>query len=181
MLIKSFLAYLRKPYLSPCKWLQVLGAAYPWIARRLLTDSNPELQDTLRVLLYKGNSFQFSRLESLLQQALKSPARLSRIQPTAPPRNPTQPGPSKAWGNRFATRQPQTNNPSQMRQQPPVVEPTQMGQLPAKLSASQSHWSHRMNLYQSPPRDVGLVLTAGNGLTSVKKSLVPCCNNPGPS
>ena len=33
--------------------LQVLGAAYPWIARRLLTDSNPELQETLRVLLYK--------------------------------------------------------------------------------------------------------------------------------
>ena len=58
--------------------LQVLGAAYPWIARRLLTDSNPELQDTLKVLLYKGNSFQFSRLESLLQQALKSPARTRR-------------------------------------------------------------------------------------------------------
>ena len=62
---------------------KVLGAAYPWVARRLLTDSNPELRETLRVLLYKGNRFQFSRLESLLRQALKSPARVSRARPAA--------------------------------------------------------------------------------------------------
>ena len=62
---------------------KVLGAAYPWVARRLLTDSNPELRETLRVLLYKGNRFQFSRLESLLRQAMKSPARVSRAR-TAP-------------------------------------------------------------------------------------------------
>ena len=32
---------------------QVLGAAYPWVARRLLTERNPELQATLKTLLYK--------------------------------------------------------------------------------------------------------------------------------
>ena len=32
---------------------KVLGAAYPWIARRLLLDTAPELRSTLRTLLYK--------------------------------------------------------------------------------------------------------------------------------
>lgn len=32
---------------------QVLGSAYPWIARRLLTDTTPELRGTLVALLYK--------------------------------------------------------------------------------------------------------------------------------
>lgn len=54
---------------------KVLGSAYPWIARRLLSDSSVELQETLRALLYKGNRFQFGRLESLLRQAVKSPPR----------------------------------------------------------------------------------------------------------
>ena len=34
---------------------KVLGSAYPWIARRLLSDKSTELQDTLRALLYKDN------------------------------------------------------------------------------------------------------------------------------
>ncbi|GAX74122.1 hypothetical protein CEUSTIGMA_g1571.t1 [Chlamydomonas eustigma] len=51
---------------------KVLSAAYPWIARRLLTDRSPELRATLTSLLYKeGGRFQFSRLESLLMQASK--------------------------------------------------------------------------------------------------------------
>mmetsp|Transcript_19608 Transcript_19608/g.59305 ORF Transcript_19608/g.59305 Transcript_19608/m.59305 type:complete len:979 (-) Transcript_19608:2833-5769(-) len=54
---------------------KVLGATYPWIARRLLTDTSPELQETLTSLLYKGGRFQFSRLESLLEQAARSPGR----------------------------------------------------------------------------------------------------------
>lgn len=37
---------------------KVLGAAYPWIARRLLTEQSPELRDTLRSLLYKKGRFQ---------------------------------------------------------------------------------------------------------------------------
>lgn len=56
---------------------KVLGAAYPWIARRLLTEQSPELRDTLRTLLYKKGRFQFARLESLLQQAARSPGRQS--------------------------------------------------------------------------------------------------------
>lgn len=54
---------------------KVLGAAYPWVARSLLTDTSPELRATLRELLYYDDgSFRFDRLESLLEQALKSPA-----------------------------------------------------------------------------------------------------------
>ncbi len=37
---------------------KVLAAAYPWIARRLLTNQTPELRDTLHALLYKNNQFQ---------------------------------------------------------------------------------------------------------------------------
>lgn len=33
--------------------IQVLGAALPWISRRLLTDTTPELRSTLMALLYK--------------------------------------------------------------------------------------------------------------------------------
>ena len=48
--------------------LQVLGSAYPWIARRLLTDRSPELREALRALLYSADGrFRFSRQESLLQ------------------------------------------------------------------------------------------------------------------
>lgn len=56
---------------------KVLGSTYPWIARRLLSDNSAELQETLRALLYKGNRFQFGRLESLLRQAVRSPPRSS--------------------------------------------------------------------------------------------------------
>lgn len=53
----------------------MLSAAYPWVARRLLTDKSVELRDTLRALLYKDNKFQFHRLEALLIQAVQSPER----------------------------------------------------------------------------------------------------------
>ena len=52
---------------------KVLAAAYPWIARRLLTEQSGELRETLRALLYKGPRFQFHRLESLLRQATRAP------------------------------------------------------------------------------------------------------------
>jgi hypothetical protein len=52
---------------------QVLGAAYPWVSRHLLTQDSPELHATLNNLLYdKSGSFQFDRLESLLEQAAKA-------------------------------------------------------------------------------------------------------------
>ncbi len=71
--------------------IQVLGAAYPWIARRLLTQSSPELQATLRKLLYKDNRFQFGRLESLLQQAARAPNRASSSSGTDAPAAPAAP------------------------------------------------------------------------------------------
>ena len=58
---------------------KVLGAAYPWVARRLLTDESPELRKTLRKLLYTAEGcFRFERLEALLEQAVRSPPRPSR-------------------------------------------------------------------------------------------------------
>lgn len=54
--------------------LQVLGAAYPWVSRRLLlTTNSPELMATLDNLLYDSSGrFNFDRLESLLEQAAKA-------------------------------------------------------------------------------------------------------------
>jgi aarF domain-containing kinase len=52
---------------------KVLNAAYPWIARRLLTDTTPELQETLTSLVYNPNGrLNFKRLESLFTQATRS-------------------------------------------------------------------------------------------------------------
>ena len=53
----------------------MLGAAYPWVARRLLTDTTPELRATLTALLYKGGSFNFPRMESLISQAVRPAGR----------------------------------------------------------------------------------------------------------
>ena len=69
---------------------KVLGSAYPWIAQRLLSDRSPELQETLRALLYKGSKFQFGRLESLLRQAVKAPPRAATI--TGSTKRATSPG-----------------------------------------------------------------------------------------
>lgn len=57
---------------------KVLGAAYPWVARRLLTDTTPELRATLNSLLYKNGKFNFKRMESLLTQAAKPTGRPPR-------------------------------------------------------------------------------------------------------
>lgn len=37
---------------------KVLGSSYPWIARKVLTDSSPKLRSTLQTLLYKVDIFQ---------------------------------------------------------------------------------------------------------------------------
>lgn len=53
---------------------KVLGAAYPWVARRLLTDTSTELRATLRNLLYASDGmFRFDRMEALLEQAVRTP------------------------------------------------------------------------------------------------------------
>lgn len=48
---------------------KVLGEAYPYIAKRLLTDPAPELRNSLKELLFKDGSFRWNRLEGLLRNA----------------------------------------------------------------------------------------------------------------
>ena len=48
---------------------KVLSAAYPYVAKRLLTDPSPELRESLRDLLFKEGSFRWNRLENLLRNA----------------------------------------------------------------------------------------------------------------
>jgi predicted unusual protein kinase regulating ubiquinone biosynthesis (AarF/ABC1/UbiB family) len=51
---------------------KVLSKAYPYIAKRLLTDSSPELRASLRDLLFKDGKVRWSRLENLLKNARNS-------------------------------------------------------------------------------------------------------------
>ncbi len=71
------------PPLSHLPLRQVLAAAYPWVARRLLTERSPELRATLRALLYKQDRFNFERMESLMVQAVK-PVGRRRLTPRPP-------------------------------------------------------------------------------------------------
>lgn len=48
---------------------KVLSKAYPYVAKRLLTDSAPELRASLRDLLFKDGNFRWNRLENLLRNA----------------------------------------------------------------------------------------------------------------
>ena len=48
---------------------KVLSAAYPYVAKRLLTDDSPELRQSLKDLLLKDGSFRWNRLENLLRNA----------------------------------------------------------------------------------------------------------------
>ncbi|GBF81538.1 ABC1 kinase family protein [Aphanothece sacrum] len=51
---------------------KVLSKAYPYVAKRLLTDTSPELRESLRDLLFKDGSFRWNRLENLLRNAKNS-------------------------------------------------------------------------------------------------------------
>ncbi len=48
---------------------KVLSEAYPYVAKRLLTDPAPQLRNSLRDLLFKDGSFRWNRLENLLKNA----------------------------------------------------------------------------------------------------------------
>lgn len=48
---------------------KVLSKAYPYVAKRLLTDPAPELRASLRDLLFKEGTFRWNRLENLLKNA----------------------------------------------------------------------------------------------------------------
>jgi predicted unusual protein kinase regulating ubiquinone biosynthesis (AarF/ABC1/UbiB family) len=52
---------------------KVLSKAYPYIAKRLLTDPSPQLRLSLRDLLFKEGRFRWNRLENLLRNAKDSP------------------------------------------------------------------------------------------------------------
>jgi len=51
---------------------KVLSKAYPYIAKRLLTDTSVELRSSLRDLLFKDGRFRWNRLENLLNNAKQS-------------------------------------------------------------------------------------------------------------
>lgn len=48
---------------------KVLSKAYPYVAKRLLTDPAPELRTSLQDLLFKDGQFRWNRLENLLKNA----------------------------------------------------------------------------------------------------------------
>jgi predicted unusual protein kinase regulating ubiquinone biosynthesis (AarF/ABC1/UbiB family) len=48
---------------------KVLSKAYPYVAKRLLTDPAPELRSSLRNLLFRDEEFRWNRLENLLRNA----------------------------------------------------------------------------------------------------------------
>ncbi|GAB1538676.1 AarF/ABC1/UbiB kinase family protein [Scytonema sp. NUACC21] len=48
---------------------KVLSEAYPYVAKRFLTDPAPELRASLRDLLFKDGKFRWNRLENLLRNA----------------------------------------------------------------------------------------------------------------
>ena len=51
---------------------KVLSKAYPYVAKRLLTDPAPELRQSLQELLFKDGDFRWNRLENLLRNARTS-------------------------------------------------------------------------------------------------------------
>jgi predicted unusual protein kinase regulating ubiquinone biosynthesis (AarF/ABC1/UbiB family) len=51
---------------------KVLSKAYPYVAKRLLTDPSPELRNSLKGLLFKDGGFRWNRLENLLRNARNS-------------------------------------------------------------------------------------------------------------
>ncbi|VXD10343.1 ABC1 kinase family protein [Planktothrix paucivesiculata] len=51
---------------------KVLSKAYPYVAKRLLTDPSVELRTSLKDLLFKDGSFRWNRLENLLKNAQSS-------------------------------------------------------------------------------------------------------------
>lgn len=52
---------------------KVLSKAYPYVAKRLLSDPAPELRASLQDLLFKDGRFRWNRLENLLRNARNSP------------------------------------------------------------------------------------------------------------
>lgn len=71
-LILRSLTVLEGLALSTDPQFKVLGKAYPYMARRLLTDPRPQLRDAFSELLFKEGKFRWNRLENLLREGSKS-------------------------------------------------------------------------------------------------------------
>jgi predicted unusual protein kinase regulating ubiquinone biosynthesis (AarF/ABC1/UbiB family) len=52
---------------------KVLSKAYPYVAKRLLTDPSEQLRNSLKDLLFQDGRFRWNRLENLLRNAKNSP------------------------------------------------------------------------------------------------------------
>ncbi len=50
---------------------KILGAAYPYFAKRLMEDENPELRNSLKEMLFDENTLKLDRLDDLLKSATK--------------------------------------------------------------------------------------------------------------
>jgi predicted unusual protein kinase regulating ubiquinone biosynthesis (AarF/ABC1/UbiB family) len=71
-LILRSLATLEGIAISVDPEFKVLAKAYPYVAKRLLTDPAPDLRNSLKELLFKDGSFRWNRLENLLSNARSS-------------------------------------------------------------------------------------------------------------
>ena len=50
---------------------KILGAAYPYFAKRLMEDPDPQLRESLKEMLFDNQKFKWDRLEDLLSNAAK--------------------------------------------------------------------------------------------------------------
>jgi hypothetical protein len=50
---------------------KILGAAYPYFAKRLMEDPDPQLRSSLKEMLFDNKKFKWDRLEDLLSNAAK--------------------------------------------------------------------------------------------------------------
>jgi hypothetical protein len=48
---------------------KILGAAYPYFARRLMEDPDPQLRNSLKEMLFDGEIFRWQRLDNLISSA----------------------------------------------------------------------------------------------------------------
>ena len=70
LIIRSFIT-LEGIALSVDPNFKILGAAYPYFARRLMEDENPELRNSLKEMLFDQDSLKLERLDDLLTSATK--------------------------------------------------------------------------------------------------------------
>ena len=71
-LILRSLTVLEGLALSTDPKFKVLAKAYPYVARRLLTDPRPELRESFKELMFKDDVFRWNRLENLLREGSKN-------------------------------------------------------------------------------------------------------------